>query len=154
VNIEATTYLKGVELLYQQRLDSLLQGSGVTLNYTRLDSGSQVVLGLAKNNINAVAYYETDRFATRLSYNYRADYVECERNCGSTSPQTGYRLEAGYLDFNSSVNFTALGQDLTLSLEVLNLLNEEEYSYYGYENRANTLNKPGRQFILGIRGQF
>ncbi|MBL8266254.1 TonB-dependent receptor domain-containing protein, partial [Steroidobacter sp.] len=154
VNIEATTYLKGVELLYQQRLDHLLQGSGVTLNYTRLDSGSQVILGLAKNNLNAVAYYEQERFAVRLSYNYRADYVECELNCGSTSPQTGFRREAGYLDFNSSLNFTALGQDLTLSLEVLNLINEEEYSFYGFENRANTLNKPGRQFILGIRGQF
>jgi TonB-dependent receptor len=154
VNIEATTYLKGLELLYQQRLDNLLQGSGVTLNYTRLDSGSQVVVGLAKHNLNAVAYYEQELFALRLSYNYRYDYVECERNCGSTSPQTGFRAEAGYLDFNGSVNFTALGQDLTLSLEVLNLINEEEYSYYGYENRANTLNKPGRQFILGIRGQF
>ncbi|WP_116813531.1 TonB-dependent receptor [Steroidobacter cummioxidans] len=154
VNLDSTTYLKGLELLYQQRLDHLLQGSGVTVNYTRLDPGSQVILGLAKHNLNAVAYYEQERFALRLSYNYRYDYVECERNCSSTSPQTGFRLQAGYLDFNGSVNFTALGQDLTLSLEVLNLIDEEEYSFYGYENRANTLNKPGRQFILGIRGQF
>lgn len=154
INIDEVTYLKGVELLYQQRLDNLLQGSGVSLNFTRLDSGSQVVLGLARNNYNAVAYYEQERFAVRLSYNYRDDYVECEVNCGSTSLETAFRQLAGYLDFNSSVNFTALGQDLTLSLEVLNLLDEEEYSFYGYENRANTLNKPGRQYILGIRGQF
>ncbi|HEY0681940.1 MAG TPA: TonB-dependent receptor [Steroidobacter sp.] len=154
VNVEATTYLKGAEVLYQQRLDNLLNGLGMTLNYTRLDSGSQTILGLAKTNYNAVAYYEQERFAMRLSYNYRDDYVECEVNCGSTSPQTGFRYEGGYLDLNSSVNFTALGQDLTLSLEVLNLLDEEEYSFYGYENRANTLNRPGRQYILGIRGQF
>ena len=37
---------------------------------------------------------------------------------------------------------------------MLNLTDEEEYSFLGYENRANTLNKPGRQYILGIRGQF
>lgn len=154
VNIEATTYLKGAELLYQQRLDRLLPGLGVTLNYTRLDSGSQTIVGLAETNYNAVAYYEQDRFAVRLSYNYRDDYVECELNCGSTSPETGFRREAGYLDLSSSVNFTALGQDLTLSLEALNLTDEEEYSFYGYENRTNTLNKPGRQYILGIRGQF
>lgn len=154
VNIEATTYLKGAELLYQQRLDNLLPGLGATLNYTRLDSGSQTILGLAENNYNAVAYYEQDRFAVRLSYNYRDDYVECELNCGSTSPETGFRREAGYLDLSSSVNFDALGQELTLSLEVLNLTDEEEYSFYGYENRTNTLNKPGRQYILGIRGQF
>ena len=154
VNIEATTYLKGAELLYQQRLDRLLPGLGVTLNYTHLDSGSQTILGLAETNYNAVAYYEQERFAMRLSYNYRDDYVECELNCGSVSPETGFRREAGYLDLSSSVNFETLGQQLTLSLEVLNLTDEEEYSFYGYENRVNTLNKPGRQYILGIRGSF
>jgi len=154
VNIKATTYLKGAELLYQQRLDRLLPGLGMTVNYTRLDSGNQVILGLAENNYNAVAYYEQERFAVRLSYNYRDDYVECVVNCGSTSPQTGFRREAGYLDLSSSVNFEALGQQLTLSLEALNLTDEEEYSFYGFENRTNTLNKPGRQYVLGIRGQF
>jgi TonB-dependent receptor len=153
-NIEATTYLKGVELLYQQRLDFLLDGLGASLNFTRLDSGSQVIVGLAETNYNAIAYYEQDLFAVRLSYNYRDDYVECEVNCGSTSPEVGYRREAGYLDFSSSVNFEALGQQLTLSFEALNLTDEEEYSFYGYENRTNTLNKPGRQYILGLRGQF
>ena len=113
-----------------------------------------MIVGLAETNYNAIAYYERDRFAVRLSYNYRDDYVECEVNCGSTSLETGYRREAGYLDLSSSVNFEALGQDLTISLEALNLTDEEEYSFYGYENRINTLNKPGRQFILGIRGQF
>jgi iron complex outermembrane receptor protein len=154
VNIEATTYLKGMELLYQQRLDFLLEGLGASVNFTRLDSGSQVIVGLAETNYNAVAYYETQRFAVRLSYNYRDDYVECQVNCGSTSTEVGFRREAGYLDLSSSVNFETLGQELTVSLEALNLTDEEEYSFYGYENRVNTLNKPGRQFILGIRGQF
>jgi outer membrane receptor protein involved in Fe transport len=109
---------------------------------------------MAENNYNAVVYYEQDLFAVRLSYNYRDDYVECELNCGSTSPETGFRREAGYLDLSSSVNFGAFGQELTLSFEALNLTDEEEYSFYGYENRANTLNRPGRQYIIGIRGQF
>jgi iron complex outermembrane receptor protein len=154
VNVPWTLYLKGVELLYQQRLDFLLDGLGASLNFTRVDPGSRVILGLAETNYNAIAYYENQRFAVRLSYNYRDDYVECDINCGSTSPEAGYRREAGYLDLSSSVNFEALGQDLTISLEALNLTDEEEYSFYGYENRINTLNKPGRQFILGIRGQF
>jgi iron complex outermembrane receptor protein len=154
VNLEATTYLKGIELLYQQRLDWLLNGLGTTLNYTRLDSGSQIVVGMADDNYNAVVYYEQPRFAVRLSYNNRNNYFECRTSCGSVSPEAGFRRKAGYLDLSSSVNVETLGQELTVSLEALNLFNEEEYSYYGYENRANTLNKPGRQFILGIRGQF
>ncbi len=154
INLPDKTYLKGVELLYQQRLDMLLQGLGVTVNFTRLDSGDAVIAGLADYNYNAVAYYETDRFAVRLSYNFRDDYVECERNCGSTSPEAGFRRDAGYLDLSSSVNFSAFEQDFTLSFEALNLTDEEEYSYYGYGNRTNTLNRPGRQYIIGIRGQF
>jgi iron complex outermembrane recepter protein len=154
INIDSTTYLKGIELLYQQRLDMLLQGLGATLNFTRLDSGNEVVVGLADYNYNAVVYYEQERFAVRLSYNFRDNYVECTVNCGSTSPEVGYRKEAGYLDLSSSVNFDAFGQQLTLSFEALNLTDEEEYSFYGYDNRTNTLNRPGRQYILGIRGQF
>lgn len=154
VNIDTTTYLKGVELLYQQRLDAILDGLGASVNFTRLDSGDEVIVGLADYNYNAVVYYEQDRFAVRLSYNFRDNYVECTQNCGSTSPEVGYRKEAGYLDLSSSFNFTAFDQSLTLSFEALNLTDEEEYSFYGYENRANTLNRPGRQYIIGIRGQF
>jgi TonB-dependent receptor len=154
-NRDEVTYLKGVELLYQQRLDMLLNGLGTTINYTRLDPGSQVIEGLAKNNYNATVYYEPGSFALRLSYNYRGDYVECRTNCfGVTAPETQYRKAAGYLDLSSSVNFHALGQDLTLTLEALNLTDEEEYSFFEYENRTSIYNHPGRQYILGIRGQF
>jgi TonB-dependent receptor len=154
VNLPDKTYLAGEELLYQQRLDMITQGLGIQLNYTRLDPGNKTIVGLAENNYNAVAYYEPGTFAVRLSYNYRDDYVECEVNCGSTSPEVGYRKAAGYLDFNGSVDIPAFGHKFTVSLEALNLLDEEEYSFYGYENRTNTLNRPGRQYILGIRGQF
>jgi iron complex outermembrane receptor protein len=153
-NIPGLTKIQGLELFYQQRLDFLLEGFGATVNFTKLDSGDRVVTGLAKNNYNAIVYYETPRFATRFSYNYRGDYIECTVNCGSTSPEAQSRAEAGYLDFNSSVNFEAMGQKFTVSLEVLNLLDEEEYSFLGYENRANILNAPGRTLLLGIRGQF
>jgi TonB-dependent receptor len=153
-NIPGLTKITGYELLYQQRLDFLLNGLGINFNYTLLDSADRVVTGLAEDNYNAIVYYETPRFATRLSYNYRGDYIECTVNCGSTSPEAQSRREAGYLDFNSSVNFETLGQKLTLSLEVLNLTDEEEYSFLGYENRANILNAPGRTILLGIRGQF
>jgi iron complex outermembrane receptor protein len=153
-NIPGLTKIQGLELFYQQRLDFLLNGLGVNFNFTRLDSGDRVVTGLAENNYNAIVYYETNRFATRLSYNFRGDYIECPVNCGSTSPEAQSRAEAGYLDFNSSVNFETMGQKLTLSLEVLNLTDEEEYSFLGYENRANILNAPGRTILLGLRGQF
>ena len=153
-NIPGITKITGFELFYQQRLDFVLDGLGVNLNYTNLDSGERTVLGLAEDNYNAVVYYEAGRFATRLSYNYRGDYVECTVNCGSTSPESQFRREAGYLDFNSSVNFENWGQKFTLSLEVLNLTDEEEYSFLGYENRANIYNAPGRTILLGLRGQF
>lgn len=154
VNLDAVTYLRGIELLYQQHLDMIIRGLGVSLNYTRLDSGAATIIGLAENNYNAVVYYETDRYDLRFSYNYRGDYVECNINCGSTSPEVQYRNSAGYLDFASSYNFEAWGKDMTVSFELLNLLDEEEYSYNGYENRAASLNRPGHQLMLGLRGKF
>ncbi|GGY63773.1 TonB-dependent receptor [Cellvibrio zantedeschiae] len=154
VNLDSVTYLRGIELLYQQHLDMIMQGLGLSLNYTRLDSGKSVITGLAEDNYNAVVYYETDRYDLRFSYNYRGDYVECNVNCGSTSPEVQYRNSAGYLDFASSLNFSAWDKDMTVTFEILNLLDEEEYSYNGYENRAASLNRPGRQIMLGLRGKF
>ncbi len=154
VNLDAVTYLRGAEFLYQQHLDMILQGLGLSFNYTRLNSGESTITGLAENNYNAVVYYETDRYDLRFSYNFRGDYVECTVNCGSTSPEVQYRNSAGYLDFSSSLNFQAWGKDMTLTFEALNILDEEEYSYNGYENRAASLNRPGRQFMLGLRGSF
>jgi iron complex outermembrane recepter protein len=154
VNLDTVTYLRGAELLYQQNLDMLIDGLGLSFNYTMLDSGESTITGLAEDNYNAVLYYETEDYAVRFSYNYRGDYVECTINCGSTSPEVQYRNEAGYLDFSSSYNFETWGKELTLSFEILNWLDEEEYSYNGYEDRAAVLNRPGRTFMFGIRGQF
>ena len=174
VNNPNKSFVKGVELLYQQRLDNLLQGSGLSVNYTRIDGKSgplptanpQVALpitGLAKNNYNVITYLERERFALRLSYNYRDDYVEGNPTgaTATASPLTQFRAAAGYLDFNSSLNFEAFGQKLTASFEVLNLTDELEYSFYTfesggefYENRATSLNAPGRTILLGLRGTF
>lgn len=154
VNLDTVTYLRGAEFLYQQNLDVVMEGLGISFNYTMLDSGKSTITGLAEDNYNAVVYYETDRYALRFSYNHRADYVECPLNCGSTSPEVQYRNEAGYLDFSSSYNVDALGKEMTLSFEILNWLDEEEYSYNGYEDRAAVLNRPGRTFMIGLRGQF
>ena len=77
-NIPGLTKIKGFELLYQQRLDFLLNGSRRELQlqrcWTRATAWSP---DLAEDNYNAVVYYETPRFATRLSYNFRGDYIEC-----------------------------------------------------------------------------
>lgn len=155
INVDSATYLRGMELLYQQRLDMILEGMGISLNYTHLDSGDAVIEGLAENNYNATLYYEADRYSLRMSYTARGKYVECPVNCfGTTSPQTQYRAKTGYLDFSSSLNFNLGSQELTASFEILNALDEEEYSYFSYDNRASVLNRPGRQFVLGIRGQF
>jgi iron complex outermembrane recepter protein len=153
-NTDTPVKMKGFELLYQQRFDFITQGLGALLNYTRLDSGESVVVGLARDNYNATVYFERPSFAARLSYNWRADYVECTVNCFATEPLPQYRQEAGYLDLSTSYNFEAFGQKLTVSLEGLNLTDEVEYAYFGHTNRAAVFNQPGRTFLLGIRGTF
>lgn len=63
VNLDTTTCLNGLALLYQQRLDMILDGLGAAVNFTRLNSGNEVIVGRADHNYNAVVYYEEDRCA-------------------------------------------------------------------------------------------
>jgi hypothetical protein len=149
--------VKGAELLYQQPLDMLLPGFGINANYTRLQStGDRPVTGLAKNNINIVTYFEREPYNVRLSYNYRSDYVECSsrNNCQDSQPDSIFREAAGYLDLSTGYAFEALGQKLAVSFEALNILDEEEHSYFGSPQRLSALNMPRRQFLIGVRGSF
>jgi TonB-dependent receptor len=156
-NSQDRVQIKGAELLYQQPLDMLLRGFGINANYTRLQSsGDRPVTGLAKNNFNIVTYFERDPYNVRLSYNYRSDYVECSsrNNCQDNQPDSVFREAAGYLDLSTSYGFEALGQKLAVSFEALNILDEEEHSYFGSPERIGALNVPRRQFLLGLRGSF
>lgn len=142
--------LRGVEAAFRSFLrfpgvPDWARNFGVLANYTYIDHGSELPQALAEslpgkqrlagvsNHIaNAGIFYDSRRFAARLSYNYRSDFVVEYNRVNEPVPQVtpapppvlGPTLPItedgrGTLDFNTSIDPT---DNITLSFSVNNLL--------------------------------
>ncbi|WP_167737445.1 TonB-dependent receptor [Sphingomonas parva] len=160
--------LKGLELNLQQALTFLpgfLANFGVLANYTYVDADidyitsttngsvvtvTQPLLNLSKNAFNATVYYEDGPFQARVSANYRDNYL--------TSVPAGFNTDVGgsksstYVD--ASISYRIF-DNLTLSLEGINLTNEPTISYTdSVAQRVGDYFQSGRQFYAGVRYSF
>lgn len=142
--------VKGYELIYQQTLGflpGLLSNLGVVTNYTHVNAGDMV--GVSENSYNLTVFYEVDNYGMRVSANNRDDYVL------STPSDNGHAAEMKYgpthIDFSSFYHFN---ENLTLTLEMINLTDEEERIYGtgdGTMDMTREINHTGRQLLLGVR---
>ena len=143
----------GVELFYQQVFD---WGGGVIANYTYTDTSLATVStggvtevplpGTSKHQYNASAFYETDRYSARVSYNWRDDYA------GSVSNgQVLYTDSYGQVDLNGSYS---INDSLQLNLSVINLTEETGYVYWGQADRLAERNYAGRRIYVGMNYKF
>lgn len=143
----------GVELFYQQVFD---WGGGVIANYTYTDTSLATVStggvtevplpGTSKHQYNASAFYETDRYSARVSYNWRDDYA------GSVSNgQVLYTDSYGQIDLNGSYS---INDSLQLNLAVINLTEETGYVYWGQADRLAEKNYAGRRIYVGMNYKF
>ncbi|NVJ98007.1 MAG: TonB-dependent receptor [Alphaproteobacteria bacterium] len=113
--------IKGLELQYQQEFAN---GFGTILNYTYTDSaadddstfpdGNAVLSDASKHSFNATAYYESDSFQARVSYNYRSKYML--REVGAY----GNRLHKPYGSVDMSASYRITDQ-ISVNLDVNNL---------------------------------
>jgi len=156
------TKLKGFEIAYQQSfkgLPGILSNFGFTGNYSYVDAETEVtrsgrvvsvpLTGMSNNSWNATLYYETPRWGSRVSVNNRDDYIT--NNLG----QNGNISEAttGPVRWDMSA-FYHLTESFSLSLEGINLTDEEERLYTtgdGTMNLIREINQSGRQVFLGVR---
>lgn len=160
--------LQGFELNFQQALTFLpwkFSNLGLLANYTYVKSEidyivsstggvvsttSQPLLNLSKNAFNATLYYEDGPFQARVSANYRDPYL--------TAVPASYQVdvagvqEATYVDFSMSYK---LGDNITFSLEGINITNEVNVSYTdSTAERLSDYFQSGRQFYAGVRYSF
>jgi len=159
--------LKGVELNLQQALTFLpwkFQNLGVLMNYTYVKSDidyivrtptartlvTQPLLNLSKNAFNATLYYEEGPFQARVSVNYRDKYL--------TAVPAAYSVDVAgvasstFIDFSTSYKW---GENITFSLEGINLTNEPTVSYTDSQaERLTDYFQSGRQFYAGVRYTF
>lgn len=136
----------GVELQVQRRLFGPF---GVVLNYTYSDAASDVgdpIPGNSKHSLNATGYFENDWLSLRASYNYRSAFFI---NIDRASPLN--QGETQSLDASASLKLT---DNISLTADAVNLLNNKIYQYSGTETRFRALYDNGRIFYAGARVKF
>ena len=144
--INSSGKVKGLELAYQQEL---AYGFGVQANYTYADAketGNRDLVGASKNTYNVVGYYENYGFSARLAYTFRsAFFVGLDRSTPEYQDDTGTLAASLGYDLTNNV---------TLTLEGLNL-NNPTLKYYGANtDQPRAFYKNGRQFYAGVRVKF
>ncbi len=154
--------LEGMEFIYQQPF-TFLPGTGITANYMFVKSQSQYgsgdqqvtadLIGLSDETVNLTLYYENETYGARMSYNSRSDYLT------SVPGSNGNAAEAttgpDRIDASAFYNIT---DNITVTLEAINLTNEQERLYVtgpvGGHNLVREYNTTGRQLFLGVRADF
>ncbi len=145
---------EGMELSYQQSFGQF----GVMANYTYTDAdrdeernldlpGSGLVEGTSQHMYNLTGYYEDDLFSARLMYNYRTEWYKGLHFNGSELWNDSY----GQWDASFGYNLT---ENISLTLEAINLTDEEVREFNTDENRLFSLYQNGRRFVLGARMAF
>ena len=133
-------------------------GFGVSANYTYTDAsadeqrdtnqvGSGLVEGTSKNMLNLMAYYENDAYQARIMYNYRSDWYKGLHFNGDELFNDAF----GQWDASASYN---VNEYVTLTLEAVNLTDEEIVEYNTNEERIMSIYSNGRRYVAGIRVNF
>lgn len=159
INAAGTYEVDGVELIAQLPLVTfhpVLEGFGISANYTMLDSslagesslGIQTPMpGLAEKTWNLTGYYENARFDARLSYNHKSEYVE----------SIGYNMypiyRDGYGQLDVSLGFR-IADNIKLSLKGINMTNEATTGYTMDPSFPTMYELSGRRISLGLRADF
>jgi TonB-dependent receptor len=162
-NTDETIKLYGLELTYNQPLDFLLQGAGVTFNYTNISqysvggapgAPSSAVTGLSKYTYNVTTFYENHGFMGRLSYAFRDAYINFLGNNENNIQGDNWSQPQGYLDASFSYKLP-FESDLSISLELQNITNEQQLVYFRNDPQTPRASfAPGRQMLIGISGSF
>ncbi len=165
VNVPNKLTINGLEFQWVQPLDFLTRMIGVTgfgfnANATFVDQrsdGPATAFGVAPFTYNITGYYEKNGVMLRVSTTSR----EGSQNSGAA--QNGIPAAALYgtdyttYDFSSSFDLDkifGIAHAPQLTVNVANFTDATLRSYFQFENATFTQYKPGRQFLVGLRGTF
>ncbi|WP_380786337.1 TonB-dependent receptor [Sphingomonas sp. R86521] len=165
VNVPNKLTINGLEFQWVQPLDFLTRAIGITgfgfnANATFVDQrsdGPATAFGVAPFTYNITGYYEKNGVMLRVSTTSR----EGSQNSGAA--QNGIPAAALFgsdyttYDFSSSFDLDKLlgiAHAPQLTINVANFTNATLRSYFQFENATFTQYKPGRQFLVGLRGTF
>lgn len=139
-------------------LPGWLSNFGMIANYTNVDSeidyvnntGAVVVTdnltGLSEESYNATLYYEDDRLSARVSAAYRSDYLTTIPGRDSNTSES----TASSLNIDAAASY-AVSERVRLTLEGVNLTDEENEQYLSPDDRLSFYHHYGRQVLVGVR---
>lgn len=136
--------IRGMEVSYQNRL---FGDFGVQANYTYADGGTDDGLEIpfsSKHTVNLTPYYDNGKVNARVTYGWRSKYFrEIGRNGVAVTNDAYTQLDAAF--------GWRLTDNIELTAQVQNLLDETQYQYAGDENLPLAIYKNGRRYFAGVR---
>ncbi|HYG07127.1 MAG TPA: TonB-dependent receptor [Stenotrophomonas sp.] len=160
VNADGVLNIRGVEAIWVQPLDVLLDGLGFTANYTHVKQDSEgegvpaVAEGVAPNLWNGTVYWERGPASVRVSYTWNDDMIISGANQNGI-PYARLNADArGQLDLSASYTLASLPSQPQITLNVTNITDEPLRTTFAWPNATYDLYYPGRTIMLGIRGTF
>ena len=168
VNADGKLKVEGLEFNWVQPLDFLLadfglDGFGFTANYTIVDQKGKgqvpaVAVGVAPETYNATVYYEKNGISARLSTTFSEGTQVSGLNQNGIARAALFSDDYQQWDFSSSFDFATMfgWSDMVpqLTVDVINLFDEEQRQYFQFPNATFTQYEPGRTVIVGLRGRF
>ncbi|MBD9377412.1 TonB-dependent receptor [Pseudoxanthomonas sp. PXM04] len=138
--------VKGAAIAYQQDIGA---GFGVLANYTFSDAQANSGRDLpfnSRHQFNISPYFESGNWTARITYGWRDKYF--------TQVSGGREIWVkDYASLDASVGYR-VNDFLSVSLDGMNLLDEEYHSYSGVEQLTRGVYRTGRRFMTSLRVQF
>lgn len=167
VNASGKLTINGMEFQWVQPLDFVtkaigVRGFGFNANATIVDqkgtgAAPAVALGVAKYTYNITGYYENHGVSLRLSTTFTKGSQQSNANQNGITDAAIFSDDYQQWDFSSSFDLERIfgwRHMPELTFDVVNLTNEDLRSYFQYSNATFTQYKPGRQYMVGLRGTF
>ena len=154
--------IQGVEFDYRQGftfLPGLLSNTGMQLNFTYAPSNTGET-DLAGNKIpfqdnseesgNLILWYQSQRFQTRVAYNYRSKRA-VQASVGGITGMEMYEAPQKYLDAEIAYKVSKYAE---LFVEGTNLTNEYQRYYLVWSDQPAHSTFSERMYTVGVRGQW
>lgn len=137
-------------------------GLGFVANYTYSDSTSPIetsfdsnlpIPGVSEHSYNVQGYYEHAKFAARLSYAWRDQYLSSTNTTfGFDGVTYGvFHQDYGQLDGQISYQIT---DNFGVLLEAVNITEEDRKRFLQFDSQPFTYNSGERRIFVGVRGNF
>ena len=165
VNVPNRLKIDGLEFQWVQPLDFLTSRIGVTgfgfnANATIVDqssNGPAIAYGVAPVTYNITGYYENHGVMLRVSTTSRQGSQSSGANQNGVTAAALFASDYTTYDFSSAFDLDKIfgvKHLPQLTVNIANFTDATLRSYFQFSNNTFTQYKPGRQFLVGLRGTF